>query len=141
MKSRKQRPVVAKEHGRTQAFTVTILGQPYSKANSRRAVLIKGVTRFIKSDKARAYVEAFAKQCPVLDPMFEGDVHVEAVIYYETRRPDLDESLILDCLQGRVYRNDRQVRSKYIVGRIDREEPRAIITVSPLEGGDSTSDC
>ena len=102
--------------------------------------MIKGVPRFIKSDKARAYADIFAKQCPTLDPLFEGDVYVEMIIYYASRRPDLDESLLLDLLQGRVYANDRQVRQKNIVGRIDRDAPRTIIYVAPLPSGDSPSD-
>lgn len=118
-----------------------IFGEPASKANSRKSVLIKGVPRFIKSDKARKYADIFAKQCPILNPLFEGDVSVEMIIYYASRRPDLDESLILDCHQGRVYANDRQVRQKIIVGGIDRDNPRTILHVSPFQGGDSASDC
>jgi Holliday junction resolvase RusA-like endonuclease len=118
--------------GRTQPWSRTIHGEPASKANSRKLVTIGGKTRFIKSDKARAYVEAFAYQCPALDPMFEEDVCVEMVIYYASRRPDLDESLILDALQGRVYRNDRQVRRKIIEWALDPENPRTDIRVCPL---------
>ena len=28
---------------------------------------------------------------------------VEMIVFYKTRRPDLDESLILDCMQGKIY--------------------------------------
>ena len=123
----------SKGPGRTAPFSKTILGQPYSKANSRKLATIKGKTRFIKSDNALGYLTDFARQCPVLDPMFEGDVHVEMVIYYASRRPDVDESLVLDAMQGRIYRNDRQVRKKTIEGKIDRGNPRIEFRVSPLE--------
>lgn len=117
--------------GRTSLWQKTILGEPASKANSRKAVLINGKTRFIKSDKAREYVSSFLRQCPWLDPLFTCDVVVEADIYYASRRPDLDESVILDALQGRVYENDRQVRRKIITGHVDKESPRAYIRVYP----------
>lgn len=65
--------------------------------------------------------------------MFEGNVHVEMEIYYTSNRPDLDESLVLDALQGRVYRNDRQVWQKFVKKAIDRDAPRIVIRVSPLE--------
>lgn len=124
--------------GREVPWTKEILGQPHSKANSRKHALIKGKPRFIKSDAALGYLQDFAKQCPTLDPMFEGDVHVELEIFYTSRRPDLDESLILDALQQRVYRNDRQVRKKTVTGWVDAERPRAVIRVSPLAWGDRT---
>lgn len=128
---RKQNPL-----GREVPWTKTILGQPYSKANSRKLATINGKTRFIKSDTARGYLEDFARQCPTLDPMFTGDVHVELEIFYSSRRPDLDESLILDAMQKRIYLNDRQVRKKTVTGWVDPERPRAVIRVSPLAWGD-----
>lgn len=124
--------------GRVVPWTKTILGQPYSKANSRKLVHTHGKPRFIKAEAALGYLETFAIQCPVLDPMFVGDVHVELEIFYTSRRPDLDESLVLDALQGRAYRNDRQVRKKTVTGGIDKERPRTVIRISLMEGGDRT---
>ena len=118
--------------GRQVPWTKTILGQPYSKANSRKLATIKGRIRFIKSEAALDYLTAFAQQCPTLDPPFIGDVHVELEIYYTSRRPDLDESLVLDAMQSRVYLNDRQVRKKTVTGLVDPERPRTVIRVSPL---------
>jgi len=112
----------------------TILGEPASKANQRKLVTIKGKPAFIKSDKARNYLKAFGVQCPQLEAPFEGDVHVEIQIYYGSRRPDLDESVILDAMQDRIYLNDRQVKSKYIVWGLDPDNPRSIIRVEPLNG-------
>ena len=111
----------------------TVFGEPASKANSRRLVTIKGRPAVIKSDKARAYVKLFEEQCPVLDVLCEHDVAVSIKIYYSSRRPDLDESVILDAMQGRVYKNDRQVKVKHIFWGLDRGDPRAIIRVSSLE--------
>lgn len=117
-----------------------ILGEPASKANSRKIVTIKGRPVSIKSDKARNYVKTFAEQCQPLKELFTGDVLVEMAIYYATRRPDLDESLILDCMQGVIYTNDRQVKQKHIYWGLDKSFPRTIIRVSSLETSDIPSD-
>ena len=109
--------------------TFTVYGEPASKANSRKMVLIKGRPALIKSQKARDYVKTFEQQCPVLEVPTTEDVVVEMMIYYASRRPDLDESLILDCMQCRIYKNDRQVKQKFIYWGLDRENPRTIIRV------------
>lgn len=112
----------------------TIIGEPASKANSRRLVKIKNRPAFIKSQKALAYEKAFKLQCPNLgDAMLEGDLWVDIKIYYATRRPDLDESVILDCMQGLVYANDRQVKEKHIYWALDRENPRSQIVVGTAD--------
>tara|TARA_B100000963_G_C22298628_1_gene524662 strand:+ start:212 stop:628 length:417 start_codon:yes stop_codon:yes gene_type:complete len=118
------------------SHTFQIFGEPASKANSRKIVLIKGRPASIKSDKARAYMRSFLCQCKPLEVMFEEDVKVEMLIYYATRRPDLDESLILDLMQGLIYKNDRQVKSKAIYHGLDKSNPRTIIRVSALESSD-----
>ena len=119
----------------TKVHQFTIEGEPASKANSRKIVTIRGRPVSIKSDKARKYAAGFLHQCKKLDDLFEGDVSVEILIYYATRRPDLDESLILDCMHGNVFINDRQVKQKHIYWGLDRDRPRTVIRVSALETG------
>lgn len=109
--------------------TREIFGEPASKANSRRVVRIGGMSRLIKSQKALAYSEAFTQQCKPAEVLPTGDVSVEIHIWYASRRPDLDESLILDLLQGRLYVNDRQVKEKHIYWHQDKECPRCVVTV------------
>ena len=92
-------------------------------------VTIRGRPALIKSQKARDYVKQFELQCPQLEVPTTEDVQVEMMIYYASRRPDLDESLILDCMQCRIYKNDRQVKQKFIYWGLDRENPRTIIRV------------
>ena len=118
-------------------FDQVIYGEPCSKANSRRAVRTKsGRSMFIKSQKALDYVTSFAQQCRQLDELITEDVAVEITIWYSSRRPDLDESLILDCLQDKVYKNDRSVKEKHIYwGGVDKERPRAHIRVRYLQDG------
>lgn len=115
----------------------TIEGEPASKANQRKLVLIKGRMVPIKSKKALDYVKEFQKQIPKIDPLTEDYVKVEMMIYYASRRPDLDESLILDCMQNYVYYNDRQVKEKHIYWGLDRDRPRTIIRVSEYKKEDT----
>jgi|TARA_E500000318_G_scaffold29320_2_gene29288 Holliday junction resolvase RusA-like endonuclease len=117
-----------------------ILGEPASKANSRKIVNFGKRVALIKSQKARDYEKIFADQCPVLKNLIETDVKVELIIYYASRRPDLDESVILDCMQGKIYVNDRQVKQKHIYWGLDKERPRTHVRVSPLETCDLPSD-
>ena len=130
----------------------TILGEPASKANSRKLVTIGGRPSTIKSEKARNYEADAVKQIP---PRFRlqiaGPVRVTLRIFYASQRPDLDESVVLDVLQDRyktvkrgdekervlvqkgVYVNDRQVREKHIFHGIDRANPRTEVIVEPLQ--------
>jgi len=139
-----------------------ILGEPASKANSREIVPRKVRSKTtgelqtrpmsIKSGKAREYETACLKQVPPKARLrLEGPVRVVIRIWYASERPDLDEGLILDCLQDRyewvrrgtgvrkvlvhrgVYRNDRQVRQKVILHGIDRQNPRAHVIIEPLQ--------
>lgn len=110
-----------------------IYGEPASKANSRKIVMFGKRPAIIKSQKARDYVKNFEKQCPKLDTLVTDDLVVEITIFYNSRRPDLDESVILDCMQGFIYKNDRQVKKKIINWGLDRDNPRAEIKVYLLE--------
>jgi Holliday junction resolvase RusA-like endonuclease len=115
------------EEGKS-TITFTILGEPASKANSRRWT----GKFFIKSEKALNYAKMFEDQCPLLDPMMEGDLRVTIKIWYASRRPDLDASLIFDLMQGFIYENDRAVKEQHLYWGLDKENPRAEITVEKM---------
>lgn len=110
----------------------TVLGEPASKANSRRLVRFGNRPAFIKSAKAVSYTQSFRLQCPKLSSLIEDDVAVWIRIWYASRRPDLDESVILDAMQGLIYANDRQVRERHAFWGLDRDAPRSEIVVTPL---------
>lgn len=128
-----------------------VYGEPASKANQRRLMRNKntGKPMFIKSEKALNYEADFQRQCPQLDPPITDEVKVTMTIYYASNRPDLDESVILDCMQSvtvkhptkkreriivrnNIYRNDRLVVHKDIRKGIDKQNPRAEIKVEPI---------
>lgn len=110
----------------------TVLGEPASKANSRRLVKFGNRPAIIKSDKARKYVAAFRAQCPKLSTPLEGDLAVWIKIWYASRRPDLDDSVILDAMQGLIYANDRAVKERHVFWGLDRTNPRATIVVTQV---------
>lgn len=106
----------------------TVHGEPASKANSRRWT----GKFFIKSEKALKYSKTFKEQCPVLDPLILGDLKITVKIYYASRRPDLDPSLIFDLMQDCIYLNDRQLKEQHIYWGLDKDNPRAEITVEVI---------
>lgn len=72
-------------------------------------------------------------QCPAINPLMSGDIRMHITIYYASRRPDLDESLILDLLQGLVYINDRQVKERHTYWGLDPDNPRAEIVIEQIK--------
>ena len=122
-------------------LSFTLYGEPASKSNSRRLVQIGGRPRFIKSKKALSYVKAIQLQANALRlPMFEKgvDLSITMHIFYASRRPDLDESVILDALQQIVYHNDRSIKEKHIYWGLDKVEPRCEITLREISVADSS---
>tara|TARA_R110000824_G_scaffold173709_4_gene351875 strand:- start:778 stop:1164 length:387 start_codon:yes stop_codon:yes gene_type:complete len=114
-------------------WEATILGEPASKSNSRQIVRMGGKPRLIKSKKALSYIQAFSLQVPKINQPIEGDVLMWCRIHYASRRPDLDESLIMDMLQASgVIVNDRQIKAKIILWALDRETPRADIKLASM---------
>ena len=115
-----------------QALSQIIFGEPASKANSRRVVHYGGMSRLIKSKKALSYSDVFKQQCKPLATLMTGDLRITLHIFYASRRPDLDESLILDLMQGLIYENDRQVKERHCYWGLDPENPRAEIIVEKI---------
>ena len=129
----REKPYDSASLAELQALSQIIFGEPASKANSRRVVRFGNMSRLIKSKKALHYSEVFKQQCRQLATLMTGDLRVTMWIYYASRRPDLDESLILDLMQGLIYVNDRQVKERHIYWRLDPDEPRAEIIVEKID--------
>jgi Holliday junction resolvase RusA-like endonuclease len=115
-----------------QVVSINIFGEAASKSNSRKIVRYGGVSRLIKSQKALTYSDVFQQQCPVLPVLMTGDIRMTLHIWYASRRPDLDETLILDLLQGCIYVNDRQVKERHCYWHLDKENPRAEILIEQI---------
>lgn len=87
------------------------------------------------------YLDTFRRQCPNLmykpDGLLKGNLSVEIEIWYRSGRSDLDESIILDAMQGLIYENDRQIKYKVVVHRgIDKDNPRSCIVVTEIDDGE-----
>jgi len=128
-------------------ITFTILGEAASKANSRRLVTIGNRSASIKSSKALKFERSALLLIPAeAKQMLDGDIKATVKLYYSTRRPDLDESIVLDIMQAKfkgsgknrecvrrgVYLNDRQIKEKHIYHGIDKHNPRAEIEITVL---------
>jgi hypothetical protein len=122
-------------------------GEPASKANQRKLVLIDGRTRFIKSPKALRFERDALLQIPPSARLrLDCPVCVTLHMFYRTERPDMDESVVLDVLQDQyagagaqrvlvqagVITNDRLVRERHVFHHIDRRQPRVEVEVRPL---------
>lgn len=120
----------------------TIPGEPEAKGNHREIAKFGDRVALRKGQKALDF-EAIARQyTPKLPEPYEGDVAVHVRVFYKSRRPDLDASLVYDALQTRkvktgksfilqpkVIVNDRQVRLKIEEGFVDDKRPRVEVAV------------
>lgn len=142
----------------------TLIGKAVSKANSRRIVPfgtkevkegdkvvgLRPIVRSIKSEEALDF-ESVGFQIPAFAQLrLEGPVKITAIIRYNSTKPDLDESLLLDILQdqfkfvgkgkGRrkylwrpgVYMNDRQIDEKHIMRGPVSDPPSIDVRIEPL---------
>jgi len=130
------RPPLLRAHP-VATVSFTIRGEPASKANSRQLVTLRKKGEeprpaSIKSKKARAYEHNAQYQIPRLPILMIGPLRATIRIWYTSELPDLDESIILDVMQGRIFRNDRQVREKHVFHGIDRSNPRAHVTIEAM---------
>ena len=115
-------------------ISFTILGEPASKSNSRRLVTIRGRPAIIKSKKANDYTDSAILQIPSLARQgIDVPVRVAIEIYYASRRPDLDASVIFDVLQkAGVIKNDRLIHEQHLRWNLDRLSPRGEVEVEIL---------
>ena len=108
----------------------TINGKVPSKSNCYRIINTGGHASLCKAPSLKAYEQAFFLQCPARGTDMTSLFTIEADVFYENMRPDLDNCLkiVLDCMQQcRVIRNDRQcveIRARKL---IDKNNPRISI--------------
>lgn len=115
-------------------ISLTLYGELASKANSRKLVTIGGKPRFIKSDKAREWEKIADMQIPADHRVgMTGPIRMTATIYYASRRPDLDPSLLMDVLEhSGVYANDRQIVEQHLTKKLDPLNPRVELVLEEL---------
>jgi len=108
-----------------------IYGKCASKANSRQLIFFSGKPKSIKSKDALQFVKDIKKQ--IGKKLFlEGDLKATFNIYYPSKRNDLDESLVMDGLEGLLYKNDRQIKKKIVEKFWDKEKPRVEFEIEEI---------
>lgn len=117
-------------------FQLEILGHPPRKSNSRQIVINRKTKKpmIIKSKAALNYVDLFAQQVPGWAKQCLGGpdepLFLLAEIYYRTNASDISVELIKDLLQkNKVIRDDRYVKAELLFGRVDKDNPRTILTL------------
>lgn len=128
-------------------LSLVIKGQTYSKSNSRIFAYNNGTPRMFKNPTVAKYVEDARLQIKTQlkeHHAFTGPIKIESTIYYQSRRSDLDISLVQDILEQKidkkykvvifegVYKNDRQVEEIHLIRKIDKENPRVEVIITEL---------
>ena len=122
----------------TTRITLTIKGQLASLKNSRQLVYSHGTPRLIPKKEAVQWERDAIKQTPNDHCVgLEGFIRLTATIYYASRRPDLDEALLMDYLQHvGIIMNDRQIVEKHITKKLDPANPRTELLIEELTNWD-----
>lgn len=122
---------------------LNIAGELCSKSNSRQLVLRGKYPRVIKSAKALSYVKSSLLQLKTqlrARETLQKSIVMEAHVYYASRRPDLDVSLLMDVLQeAGVYKNDRCVVEIHAFKYRDVKNPRTIVRIRELTDEEMSS--
>ncbi len=113
----------------SRVFRTIVSGEPASKSKNKLTRNFRG--------KSISYQKAFYDQVPELGEgeLILGDVGVVFDVYSSVTKLDLDESLILELLEGRAYKKNKQVKVKLIRHHLDKENPRTNIQVFKLTKG------
>jgi Holliday junction resolvase RusA-like endonuclease len=124
---------------------IVVWDQPASKSNQRINLrtgqkcpvckLKKGAIMSIKSKKARAFMDSAREQVAPLDELLTGELRADIAIWYRNQLSDLDESVVLDVLQGILYENDRQIRERHVYHAIDKENPHVRVRLTKRTPG------
>ena len=114
-----------------------ISGDLMSKSNSRIMTHRNGSPRLIKKQKALEYIDSSILQLKSQlrsHRTFTEPVYLHIIVYYSSKRPDLDISLIQDILEKvGVYKNDRLVYEIKAYKKFDKNNPRCEIEVDLIK--------
>lgn len=112
---------------------ITIRGNVPSKSNSYRIITFNGKHKLGKSTALLVYERAFFMQSgKYRDLRIKGLFEFYCRVYYNSLRPDLDNSLKvqLDCLQYcRAIENDNKCIKVEAAKFIDKKDPRVEIRI------------
>lgn len=89
-----------------------------------------------KTTELKHYEQSFSDQCGYYaGKNIEGAFKIELVVFYPSRRADLDNSLkiVLDCLQANsAIKNDRNCEEIHAKRKVDKDNPRIEFKLTTL---------
>lgn len=115
---------------------LTIFGALMSMKN-QRVPLKQNPYITLPKPQARVFERAFMQQIPRSAQVQMGSLkrllRATVTVYYPSMRSDLDCAHLYDLLQkAGVVRNDRYIREKHEVARVDKDNPRVEIQIEEL---------
>jgi Holliday junction resolvase RusA-like endonuclease len=116
-----------------QVFTIT--GNCPSKSNCYKVIRLGSKCSLGKQAKLKSYENSFKLQLLNYKyEMIEGNFSFKIKVYYDSRRPDLDNALkvVLDCLQkGGAIKNDNKAMEILATKHLDKLNPRVEFQIIP----------
>lgn len=113
----------------------TIYGQPPSKSNSYKVIIINGHPKLGKTEATKQYESSFFMQCSLRKKGICKRFKLMIDVFFKSDLPDLDNSLkvVLDCLQSSgSIKNDRLCAEIHARKLIDKKNPRIEFTIEEL---------
>ena len=115
-----------------------IKGSTPSKSNSYKVIRLGNRCGLGKQKHLEVYEKSFKAQISEYkkEPIIDGLFSFEIDVYYDSRRPDLDNSLkvVLDCLQkAEVIKNDNLCMQILARKHLDKENPRCEFSIKPIQ--------
>lgn len=114
----------------------TITGNCPSKSNCYKVIRLGNRCSLGKQKHLKRYEDSFMVQMLNYKyELIETEFKFIIDVYYDSRRPDLDNSLkvVLDCLQkAGAIKNDNKAMEIVAKKHLDKENPRVKFTILPL---------
>ena len=118
----------------SQKFIIT--GNTPSKSNSYKVIRLGNRCGLGKQKKLYDYEKSFLSQMQQYNyKLIEGNFKFIIDVFYDSRRPDLDNSLkvVLDCLQkAKAIKNDNKAMEINAYKHLDKEKPRIEFSIVEL---------
>jgi len=113
-----------------------ITGNTPSKSNSYKVIRLGNRCGLGKQKKLYDYEKSFLSQMLQYDyEIIEGNFKFIIDVFYDSRRPDLDNSLkvVLDCLQkAKAIKNDNKCLEINAYKHLDKLKPRIEFSIVEL---------
>jgi len=113
-----------------------IAGNVPSKSNQYKVIKLGNKCSLGKQSQLKSYENSFKLQ--ILNykyELIESNFKFIIDVYYDSRRPDLDNSLkvVLDCLQkAQAIKNDNKCLEIIAKKHLDKEKPRIEFEIIPI---------